>query len=274
MSGRKYSLAQLTALSWSPPEMLYNARTLGYDCVGIRPISMGVKGENDFDLAKNKRLFDLTRQALDETGLFIHDIELAKIGDGIDVKNYESAFEAAARLDVKHVISSIWTDRKDFYLDQFAALCDLAAQYGITVNLEFVTWASVSTLKAVREVLDAVKRPNAGIMVDTLHFNRSRVRPEELDDCPPELFHMAHICDGPAEIPTDKEGLIHTGRDARYYVGEGAIDIADIIRRLPSHTVLSIELPHLARVADWGATEHARRCLTTAKEYMSKHGIV
>ena len=61
MSGRKYSLAQLTVLSWSPPKMLYNARTLGYDCVGIRPISMGVKGENDFDLAKNKRLFNLTR---------------------------------------------------------------------------------------------------------------------------------------------------------------------------------------------------------------------
>ena len=63
MPGRKYSLAQLTVLSWSPPEMICNARTLGYDCVGIRPISMGVKGENDFDLAKNKRLFDLTRQA-------------------------------------------------------------------------------------------------------------------------------------------------------------------------------------------------------------------
>jgi hypothetical protein len=87
--------------------MIYNARLIGYDAVGIRPISMGVKGEHDFDLAKNKELFELTAQALKDTGLAVNDIELAKIGDGIDVGRYESAFEAAARLGVKDVIGSI-----------------------------------------------------------------------------------------------------------------------------------------------------------------------
>ena len=270
---RKYSLAQLTVLSWSPPEMIYNAHLIGYDMVSIRPISMGVKGEHDFDLAKNKDLFDLTKRAMEETGMTIHDIELAKIGDGIDVGRYESAFEAAAKLGVRHVISSIWSDDKDFYLEQFSRLCDLAARYGITVNLEFVTWASISTLKGVREVLDAVKKSNAAIFVDTLHFYRSRVTLEELAACPKELFHFLHLCDGPKEIPTDKESLIHTGRDERYYVGEGAIGIADIVKTLPDGLPFSIELPHLANVAKWGPVEHARRCLVTAKEYMKKHGI-
>lgn len=269
----KYSLAQLTVLDWAPPVMIYNAHLIGYDTVSIRPISMGVKGEHDFDLAKNKELFDLTKQAMEETGMKIHDIELAKIGDGIDVSRYESAFEAAAKLGVGDVISSIWSDDRDFYLAQFSKLCDLAAQYGIAVNLEFVTWASVKDLKGVRSVLDAVKKPNAAIFIDTLHFHRSRVALEELDACPKELFRFAHICDGPADIPTDKEGLIHTGRDARLYVGEGAIDIAAILKRLPKDIPLSVELPHLERVAKWGGVEHARRCLVTAKEYMKKHGI-
>lgn len=271
---RKYSLAQLTVLGWAPPEMIYNARTLGFDYVGVRSICMGVKGECQYDLANDKKLRSLTCQAMEDTGVSINDIELAKIDDGIDVADYEGAFEAAADLGVKHVISSIWTHKKDFYLDQFAKLCDLAASYGITVNLEFVTWAAVSTLKEVREILDTVKRDNAGILVDTLHFYRSRVRPEELDGCPESLFHMAHICDGPLEIPTSKEGLIHTGRDERFYVGEGAIDIAGIIGKLPESVVLSIELPHLVREGDWGSTEHARRCLVTAKEYMSNKGIL
>ncbi|MEG1825293.1 MAG: sugar phosphate isomerase/epimerase, partial [Cloacibacillus sp.] len=89
-----------------------------------------------------------------------------------------------------------------------------------------------------------------------------------------ELFDMAHICDGPAEIParTDKEALIYTGRDARYYVGEGTINIADMVKSLRPDTVLSIELPHLARSAEYGSTEHARRCLTTAKRYLKAAG--
>ena len=253
--------------------MIYNAHLIGYDYVGVRSIAMGVKGETVFDLYNDKNLYDRTAQALKDTGMRIHDIELAKIDAQTDFAKFERAFDAAAKLNVKHVISSIWTDDKNSYMEQFAKLCDLAFNYGITVNLEFVTWSSVPDLKGVREVLDTVKKPNAAIMVDTLHFNRSRVGLEELDACPKELFKMAHICDGPAEIPTDKEGLIHTGRDARYYVGEGAIDIAAIIGKLPNETVLSVELPHLARVKDWGYVEHARRCFVTAKEYMKKNGM-
>lgn len=270
---RKYSLAQLTVLGWTPPEMIYNAHLIGYDCVGLRTIAMGVKGETIFDLYDDKGLFERTAQALKDTGVTINDIELAKIDDNTDLMKFERAFEAAAKLNVKHVISSIWTENKDYRIETFAALCDLAAKYGITVNLEFVTWASVSTLKGVLEILDAVNKKNAAVMVDTLHFYRSRVALEELDSCPAELFKMAHICDGPKEIPTDKEGLIFTGRDARYYVGEGAIDIASIIKHLPDSVVLSVELPHLEKVAKWGYVEHARRCLVTAKDYMRRNGI-
>ncbi|MDR1048673.1 MAG: sugar phosphate isomerase/epimerase [Synergistaceae bacterium] len=275
---RKYSLAQLTVLHWSPPEMIYNARLIGYDAVGIRPIVMGVKGEHDFDLAKNKELFKLTEQAIQETGVVVNDIELARIADGIDVGRYESSFETAAKLGVKDVLSSIWTDKKDFYLEQFAKLCGLAGQYGLFVNLEFVTWAGVKNLKGARDVLDAVKKPNAAIFVDTLHFHRSRVTLEELDACSKDLFRFMHICDGPKEIPdesspTCKEDLIHVGRDAREYVGEGAIDIAGIVKRLPDGILFSVELPHLEKAAKWGPVEHARRCLATAKEYMKKHGI-
>jgi len=275
---RKYSIAQLTALHWSPPEMIYNARVLGYDMASVRAIALGVKGEQDFDFSKNKELFNLTKQAMEETGIGINDIELARIGEGTDVGRFESVFESAAGLGVKDVISSIWTENKDFYLEQFAKLCDLAGQYGIFVNLEFVTWGEIKNLAAVREVLDAVKKPNAAIFIDTLHFHRSRVSLEELDACPKDLFRFMHICDGPTEIPdpsspTYKEDLIFVGREAREYVGEGGIDIAGIIRKLPEDIPFSIELPHLIKASKWGSLEHTRRCLVTAKEYMKKHGI-
>ncbi len=271
----KYSLAHLTVLGWSPAEMAYNAALIGYDYISIRNINMGVKGERDFSIPFGSERYKALKEALGETGIAVHDIELARIVDGVDVKSYEQAFEAGASLGAKGVISSVWTGDKNYYTEQFAALCDLAAQYGLTVNLEFVTWASVWDLKGALELLNTVKRPNARLMVDTLHAWRSKVSVAELAACPKELFDMAHICDGPAEIPalSDKEALIHTGRDDRYYVGEGAINIADMVKVLRPDTVLSIELPHLERVEKYGYMEHTRRCLATAKKYLEANGV-
>jgi len=265
----KYSLAQLTVMGCAPPEMAYIAKMCGYDYISIRPIHMGLPNEPNYEIAKNKTLFDATKRALDETGIKIHDIELAKIYDGGDVKLYEPAFEASAKLGAKHILSSIWTPNTQFAEEQFASLCDLGAQYDMSVSLEFVTWADVKNLKDARHILETVKRDNAGIMIDTLHFNRSRVQLEELDEIPSNWFKFAHICDGPAEIPNDREGLIHTGRDARLYVGEGGIDIKGILSHMPE-VVYSIELPHIARSSEFGYAEHARRCIETAKNYFEE----
>ena len=91
--------------------------------------------------------------------------------------------------------------------------------------------------------------------------------PSELDGVPREWFHFAHVCDAPPEIPTTDEALIHTARDERLYAGEGGIDIAGILQRLPP-VPYSIELPHTARVKELGYAEHAFRCLETTKAYL------
>ena len=269
----KFSLAHLTVLGCAPPEMAYIADMAGYDYISIRPIYMGLQGEPNYELANNKKMLEDTKIALKETGLKVHDIELAKIEKGRYVKQYEPAIEVGAELGAKSVLSSIWIDDRSFYVEQFAELCDIAKKYGLNVDLEFVTWASVKDLKGAMDVLNTVNKDNAGIMIDTLHFNRSRVSYEELAAVPRKHFHFAHICDGPKEIPNTKEGLVHTGRDERLYIGEGAIPISDIVKYLPDDITFSIELPNLKRVEVLGNAEHARRCLKSAKEYLSKHDL-
>ena len=270
---RKYSLAHLTVLGCPPPEMIYIAHLCGYDYVGIRPIFMGLPGEPNYSLSSNQYLFDLTKQALRETGIIIHDIELAKIHDGMDVSKYEAEFEKARELGVDNVISSIWTKDSKYGIERFREVCDLAAKYDMTVNLEFVTWAEAANLADVLHVLDQSGSTNAKLLIDTLHFDRSRVNLSELDVIEPKRFGFIHLCDGPKEIPTSKEDLIFTGRDARYYIGEGGIDMAAILRHLPQDLVISLELPHLQKVKDYGYAEHARRCLQSAKDYVQAHGL-
>lgn len=270
---REYSLAHLTALRCPTPELVYIAKMAGYDYISPRIVNLGVKGESNYDLASQPEMLKNTINAMDDTGIRVHDIELLRILQDTDVKKYEAAIEVGAKLGARHVLSSIWTSDKEVYIEKFAQLCDLAKSYGLGVQLEFVTWADVATLAQAKEVLLTVNRDNAGIMVDTLHAYRSRVAPEELDDCPASWFKFCHICDGPADIPETKEDLLIVGRDGRYYLGEGVIDIAAYVSRMPQDVVCSIELPHLKRIDVFGAAEHARRCIVSAKEYFAEHNM-
>ena len=267
---QQFSLAHLTVLGCAPPEMTYIAARAGYDFVSYRIISMHLPNEPNYGLAENKEMLRQAKTALNGTGLKVHDIELARIQDGVDLKSYVPALETAAELGARQVITSIWTPERNYAIDRLAELCDLGKKVGLTMNLEFVTWANVTNLQEAIAVCRAVKRENCGLLIDTLHFNRSRVRLEELDAVPREWFHFAHVCDAPKEIPSTNEGLIHAGREERLYVGEGGIDVAAIVNRLPE-VPYSLEIPNLARVKELGYAEHAWRCLQTAKRYFSAH---
>lgn len=266
---RQFSLAHLTVLGCPPPEMIYIASMSGYDYVSLRPIYMGLPGEPNYDLAANKVLMKCTKTALADTGIKLLDIELARIYDGMDPKRYEPAMEVAAKLGGKHVLSSIWTQNRGYYIEKFGEVCELASEYGLTVELEFVPIASVNNLSGTVDVLESVKCKNAGIMIDTHHFHRSRDNADELKKLPTEWFRFAHLCDAPGEIPTDHEEMTRILREARSYVGEGGIDVCSILSKIPE-IPYSIELPNKDRVKEFGYAEHARRCLQTAKKYLDE----
>lgn len=265
----QFSLAHLTVLGCAPPEMVYIAARAGYDFVSFRPIYMGLPGEPNYALAENREMLRQTKRALAETGIKLHDIELARICD-VDVRTYLPALEIAAELGGRSVLSSIWTADKSAYLAKFAELCGLAKQFGLTVDLEYVPVARIANLADAIDTLQTVHCENAGLMIDTHHFHRAGDKVEALDAVPREWFHFAHICDAPAQIPHEREELIRVMREARLYCGEGGIDVAAILNRLPE-IPYSIELPHLARAKELGYAEHARRCLQSAKEYLAAH---
>ncbi|MBB6284541.1 sugar phosphate isomerase/epimerase family protein [Geobacillus subterraneus] len=267
---RTFSLAHLTVLGCPPPEMTHIAARAGYDYVSFRIIYMGLPGEPNYALAENPQLLRETKEALRETGVKLLDIELARIDADIDPKRYEPAMEVAAELGGRHVLSSIWTTDRSAYIERFAELCELAKPYGLTVDLEYVPIAAVTNLAGVIDVLNTVKQDNAGIMIDLHHFHRAGDSPEALENVPREWFHFLHLCDAPGEIPASKEEMTRILREERLYIGEGGIDIADIVRRMPE-IPCSIELPNIQRVKELGYEEHARRCLQSAKDYFARH---
>ena len=267
---QEFSLAHLTVLGLPPPEMTYVAARAGYDYVSLRPIYMGLPDEPNYALAENPLMLKQTKRALADTGVRVHDIELARIYQGVDVKSYLPAMEVAAELGAKAVLSSIWEGEPAYYTEKFGELCDLARPLGLTVDLEFVPIAAVCNLAMTADVLRKVNRPNAGLMIDMHHIHRSGDTPAALAELPRKWFHFAHLCDAPAAIPAQRDEMIHILREARLYVGEGGIPVADYLANMPP-LMHSIELPNKARATELGYAEHAFRCLETLKAYLALH---
>jgi len=118
-------------------------------------------------------------------------------------------------------------------IDRFAQLCEMAKPLGLTIDLEFPSWTETPDLSEATRVLRAANQPNAGILVDLLHFARSGSSVAALRELPAEWFHFAHVCDAPAVVPTTNEGLIYTARFERLFPGEGGIDVHGILAALP-----------------------------------------
>ena len=73
---------------------------------------------------------------------------------------------------------------------------------GIRFQFEGAAWTPIHSLADCLRLVDAVGRPNFGLVIDFWHFWASRgATPEEIARLDPEIIYGVHLCDGrrPAE---------------------------------------------------------------------------
>jgi 4-hydroxyphenylpyruvate dioxygenase len=259
-----YSLAHLTALSLSPPELVEAAADAGYRYVGLR-LTRVTPIEPHYPLATDPALMRTTKVRLAATGVEVLDIELARIGPDENPADLQRVLEAGAELGARHVIAQLPDPDRNRKIDRYAQLCQMARPLGLTVDLEFPSWTETPDLTEATRVLRAADQPNAGLLIDLLHFARSGSSVADLRDLPAEWFHFAHVCDAPPGVPSAKEDLIHTARFERLYPGEGGIDIDGILAALPPGLPYALEIPRAQLVAQIGGKEHARLAVAAAR---------
>ena len=264
-----YSLAHLTALHLSPPELVEAAAAGGYRYVGLR-LTQVAASDPVYPLATDAALMRETKARLKRTGVGVLDIELARLDPNTPPESLQAVLEAGAELGARHVIGQLPDPSRDRKIGRFAALCDLARPLGLTVELEFPSWTETPDLAEAVHVMRSVNRPNAGILIDLLHFARSRSSIDELRKLPRAWFRFAHVCDAAAEIPATREGLIHTARAERLFPGEGGIDVRGILAALPPDIPYALEIPRVTLSALIGEKECARLALRAARRHLDE----
>jgi sugar phosphate isomerase/epimerase len=263
-----YSLAHLTALSLSPPDLVEAAADAGYRYVGLR-LTRVTPQEPHYPLATDTALMRTTKVRLAATGIEVLDVELARISPDDDPLDFVRFLEAGAELGARHVITQLPDPDRARKIERFAQLCELARPLGLTMDLEFPSWTETPDLREAVRVVRGADQPNAGILVDLLHFARSGSSVADLRQVPAEWFHFVHVCDAPPGVPATNEGLIHTARFERLFPGEGGIDVHGILDALPPGLPYALEIPRATLVAQVGGKEHARMSIAAARAYLN-----
>lgn len=246
MNRHPLSLAALTVLELSPPEMVEVAARAGYDGVGLRLIPATPDEPHD-SLLDDPTLLHRTQARLRDTGLEVVDIEILRLRPETRVReDFARVLEVGARLGASEVLVAGNDENEARTLDNFAALCELAVPLGLNPHLEFMPWTGVRNLDQARRIVGTVREgghPNACLLVDAFHFDRSASRLEDLDDVPRDWMRYAQLCDVAGPTPATLEAIIREARGERRFPGDGDIDLAGLLAALPDAIPLSLEVP-------------------------------
>jgi len=248
--------------------MVAIAAKTGYHYVSLRMTAV-TPNEKTYPLMDDHAMMKETKARMADTGVGVLDIELARMDSQTEPETYLRFLEAGAELGARAVIAQLPDPDRGRATDRFGRLCDLAQPFGLTVDLEFPSWTDTPDLKAAAAVIEAVDKPNAGMLVDTLHFDRSRSSIEDLRNVPREWFHFIHLCDAPKEIPTTTEEIIYAARADRLFPGEGGLELRKILDCMPT-VPYSLEIPNEALLKELGPEEFARRAIRAAEQFLSQ----
>ena len=262
---RIYSQAYLSSHRCTPPEAVRIAAANGYAFTGLR-LWPNAPGAPQQHLIGRPDVLRETQAAIRDTGVGIFDVEILRIGEAFDVHAWDALYEACAALGAKAILVAGDDPDEARLAASYARLCEVMAPYGLTADLEFMPWTSVKDARAALRVVTAAGRPpNAGILVDALHFGRSTTTLDDIRAIPRELLHYAQICDAEAGTHFSTEQLIHTARCERLLPGEGSIDVRGLFAALPADLPVSVEVVHLAREQEADPAAWSARCLAASR---------
>src|SRR5712691_2748757 len=257
---RQITLAHLTVLDTTPPELVTVGAAAGFRTIGIRLTATPSVGIPPYDILHDGPLLRETLLRLEDTGVSVLDTEFLRFEPEHRVGIPEGLLEVSARLGAKHALVMSAEPDEARTIDRFCELCDRAASYGLNVGLEFAIYTGVRTLAQAAHVIARSKRPNASVLIDALHFSRSGGIPADIKRVDPALLHYVQICDSSPDMPGpgDTPALIREARTGRLLPGEGALPLAELVAALPDTVPLAVEAPCRA-TADLPAVERARR---------------
>jgi sugar phosphate isomerase/epimerase len=262
------SLAHLTTLEVGPPAYFALAAEAGYHSVGLR-LNPAMPQGIAYPLA-NAKAANIARQQLAEAGIQVFDVEFVSITPDTRAADYVGLFEAAAVIGAKRLNVSGDDAHVERLATHFGELCDLARQFDMGVDLEFMRWREIATIEQAVDIVSRAGRSNGRILVDALHLFRSGGSVAALAAVAPNLLGCVQLCDAPLAAP-DQISVADEARTRRYAPGEGELPLLDLLDVLPPDIALAVEVPTSLSAPHLGPLERARHAFDATQRVLKRH---
>jgi len=263
VSRRSYSLAYLSTAPLNMPGMLDLAVRLGYQhiCARLTRVTADIRSPVLIDAVELREAVARIR----DTGVTVLGAEVVWLHPEFRIESYEPLLAAAKELGARAIVAISADKDEARATGSFASLCETAARYELPVGIEFMPWTPVPDANAaVRLVRNSGSRFGR-VLIDSLHVARSQTRLQDLSAIPREMLEYFHICDAPSVPPESMEAWKEAALSERLLPGDGQLDLAGMLSRLPIDLPISVEVPNIQRLRALGAEEWARRALAAAR---------
>ena len=265
------SLAYLTVVGLAPPDHVTLAAHAGYGAVGLRLVP-ALPGEQQFPMDVGSEMLRETLSRLRDTGLSVLDVENVKLDRIADPASLAPVFDAMEQLGAKHVLVTSDSADEALNVERLSGLCEFGRTYGLDFHLEFMPWTpGVATLVQAERIVAAADAPNAHIIIDAIHFDRTDATFELLTSLPESRFRNIQLCDAPKARPETAEGILHQGRFERLFPGEGELDLFGLMAGLPDGIPISVEAPRTTLREAVGYEEIARRSFAATRKWLDEY---
>lgn len=236
-------IAHFSCIDVPPLDFVRLAAEIGYATIGLR-LHPAFQGAPFYTLRPGSAEMRSVKVALEQVGIAVYDIEFVVIDEAFSASDLLPVLESAGELGARRL--SVCGDDPDNgrFAANLTALAELAAEFGMSVDLEIMPWRRIGTLAAAVEAAEATRRANVGVLIDALHLSRSGAVPVDLRSVPQGLIQSIQLCDAVVERPADNAALIVEARGGRLLPGRGALPLRDLLAMAPSNARLSVEVPN------------------------------
>src|SRR5213078_534167 len=124
MTRRQISLAHLTVLDTTPPELVAAAAAAGFRTIGIRLTATPSVGVPPYDILHDGPLLRETLRRLADTGVSVLDTEFLRFEPEHPLGVPEGFLEVSARLGARHVLVMSAEPEEARTVERFCELCD------------------------------------------------------------------------------------------------------------------------------------------------------
>jgi sugar phosphate isomerase/epimerase len=271
MQGHSFSLSYYTVPELSFPQMVEVAAGAGCSHVGLRLLDGAPDGEPSALLRSARHRLE-AQAALRAHGMGVMEASAARLRPATRVADFSVFLAVCAELGARHVMCNIDDPQTERAARNLDALCRLAAYHGLRVDIEFVPWMSVASLSDARALLLQLQRPNLGVAVDALHFDRSRSRLQDLALLPASCLPFLQLCDAPPCADFSAAAQAHVATQERLFPGEGSIDLRGLLSAMPPGIPLCLEIPTASLAQRMPAAQRVARAVAASRALLQSLG--